>query len=249
VEPPYRFQYLDISKCWPASDEHARQLLQQVLDPKVVGLARLVGSPLPPEQFISAHGILMMCLLSIGLFRDCAADQIYDLRKLPARAFRCQDRPALLVDIAQDLLNYEERLTAFGQNVRGLAARMQHAVDDLTLGAQIYRALRGQGEFPSSRSDISHAKVTAALRVLTALSQALSPSYTRPPELRKRLQRTCSTSLGVQMHESWTRYGPVPRQYPLSAEYHAMAVVLVEFGIETGTPEQVATRLRKRLPS
>jgi len=248
MEPPHVFQHLDVSSCWPASDEKARQLLQQVVDPWAVGLVRLVGGDPLPEQLVSAHGTLRVCLLHMELFRDCEDDQVQDLRVRPIQSFHCQNRPALLVELAHALLAYEELLNAFGQVVPELSARMRSALDDLAIAARWYRELRVRRQISVSQGNPSSTKITAAMQTLTTMVQALPPAHSQQRQTGTSLHRYCRVMLFTRMRDGFIQYGPRCRRYPMQALDYSIAMILKQLGIEKeGTPEHIAERFRKRL--
>jgi hypothetical protein len=48
------------------------------------------------------------------------------------------------------------------------------------------------------------------------------------------------------MRKAFTTYGPLRRLFAQQAMYYAIATILVQFGIESGTPATIAERISKR---
>lgn len=246
MEPPHEFQHLDISSCWPASDETARPLLQKVVPPGA-SLARALGGDVSPEKLVSAHETLQICLLHMEPFRDCEDDQVQDLRVAPT-PFQCQDRPALLAALAQALILYEEVLNASDQFVQELPARLQSALDELAIVVQIYQDLHARRRLSASQGIPSVAKTTAAMQTLTTLVQALTPEHYQQRHTFPILRRRCRVTLFARMRDGFSQHGPWGQRYPRQAVDYSIAVILHHLGIEkSGTHEQIAERLRKLL--
>jgi hypothetical protein len=206
----------------------------------------------PPDKqwmvILSTHGLLQVCLSRTQSFQDCTADQIRDLRAIPIKASRCQDRRLLIETLADALLWYEKRQTAMAADVEGMSNEIRRAWQIVGAGLDAYLDLRKKGKLPQPVPHTSPKRKTQqrARQIIEQMVQAL------PPEAcmhAARISRTqYRTDLYRDMQAAFADYGPPIKDFPGSAVHYALALILSRLHVEKGTKiVAIADRIRKRL--
>ena len=246
---PDQFQHIHIENCWPASDEILCQEAMQVT-PKGRG-GSLGHYDLPhlekptPQEFVDSltpHGCLQIALRYTDPFKGCDAASVWDIHFNPPKAFRCQNRSALIESLADALLMNEQGQRNNVQIEPGLQMREQQALDVVEAMKEAY-ASRG-----TRASKRLLAEVNKALHTLTSLRARLTvEDYLRAAEVA-RLDAIPTLLLG-DMVTAFEQYGPSAKGYRDIAVKTAIATILEQFGIGKwgGTAESKASRIRMRL--
>lgn len=250
MEPIWRFQHLDIARCFPTDDAtwwkyeplvpaHARQ--------GVVASDAIAKTPSTPTQINAyATGVLYMCVLNLP-FLQCDKDHPQHVRDVliasthrPQRYFPCQDHPQFLAAIVRALDVYETTLTLYLTNVlkeqqqyedmmRTLQQRFQNFVGSNKTPKGRWKARLPREDRPPQRNDDA----------LKGTKQFIDWWYTRGAVLDARA--VFRTILIRQLYAAFVQYGPsLTRrgpQYANIALYAAIYTVLEHFGLQPPAPD------------
>ncbi len=176
-------------------------------------------------------------LLQTSLFQECGEEYIWgETPSTPKRTFLCQNRPMLVRALAEALIQYE--LLA-----RRLAKSIPQKAQQDTLAA-LERIEQSLALMPTRRQHASTHRprrptINKAWSIVQEAIRTLSvEDYVRVAKARRREARM---HLLNTMCHTFAAYGP--SAYTQTAVYNGIAIILLHFEIEKGTPEKVAARL------
>ncbi len=273
MEPHYQFQYLRVRELWPESDEelsHYAVLVRfpgqdDVPEPLRGVLTAMARSVQSLEVAVSSNPntILQVCLLRTDLFRGCEIEQIRDIRAISWSTegqdiFVCRDRARLIETLAEALLSYEYQRRSLITSDRERREQLEQIADRLAQESAAYahqhwrnprlRAeSRKQGKLPPAQFE------DYVVPYITQLKQALPPLEPFPNTQKI----ATATRLGLlsRLFVAFRQYCPSKdEEYTEDALYHAMAGILVQFGLEKPGPLKTVTDriykfLTRHLPS
>lgn len=250
--PPHQFLYVHIADCWPTSEEMLLQDVQRISQkgyggPWAPGALPRIERPSAQDlaETLAPHGVLQVCLRHTAPFEG-REDKICDLRRTPLATACCQTRSQLIAGLADALLAYESRWAHYMRDADGMPARMQQALADLRWATDVYLELRRRRALTQkpARWHLTQARLKDAGQTFASLVNTLTPAdYLRSAD---RPSPLFCRALVDHIRAVFTQYGPPRRDYPAAAVWHTIASILSRLGLEEGTEDAIAERLRKR---
>ena len=216
-------------------------------------------------------GFLQLCLYHTVLFQFEGAfaqenSQIRDLRTDLRRA-ACQNRSQLVEVLADLMMQYDSNCAHLHVAEPYLRkAEMQRALNQIRSTLTAFLALRSQNNVPENPAlrHLHQTAVNAAYDTIDGILRALTiADYSAICHYEFQFfhenlllvnhdtkdiffAHTLDNDLLVRMCTAFHDYGP-SHNYPRQAVLHAMAAILIAFGLEEGERPQVAQRLQRRL--
>jgi hypothetical protein len=258
MEPRGLFQYLDIQSCWPTAEADLERYATHVTLRGWEGMTQTPGGPdmltrmvtlQDPHALCRAltkcpHAVLQMCVLTLAPFQECTDTQLRDLHLVnPSKTFECPQRPLLIEAFVDALLLYEKELRegTWGA-LESFLREGEAAAEAIELMTIAYRgAYKMLTSKPITRKRA--ASLVADLKKIAAVMNVdVYKAYVKLTKIDE-----CNR-LVTRMLQAFDHYGPPPEQprYSPAAQRYSIALILQLLGIEAGTPEQIAARLKKR---
>jgi hypothetical protein len=188
-------------------------------------------------------------LLQTPLFKDCADNEIVSKTLAWEGKVVCRNRSKLLTALALALLEYFEMESLIKAPSPELLQQTDAALWHVVSMAYAFLTLRKKRLLSESASSqtryVSSKRLLDAAALLTEVVESLTLDDYARLQTSLRGDRDLLT-LVESMQKVFTAHGPLRKLFSQQANYFAIATVLVQFGIEDGTPATVAERIGKR---
>jgi hypothetical protein len=209
MEPHWPFHYLPMPDCWP--------LLYTGITAE--GLHR-------NSIELTPYGIIQICVLQTTPFHECDDDKIREARCIRPRPFyTCDNRPLLIQDLAQALLDLDTGVRDIAQEIERYEVGMRDAINVIA-NVRMYTALaKVQKRFIVRQK--------AEVDDMKDIEKRLKPHFRRMSNvsLPGQMQRYRSNYLENMMNDCYAafmRYGP-RRRYSTKSLCAALSSILDSF--------------------